>query len=435
MGCGGSVSKAERHAGIKKYRSEVLKAMEQQYAESEKLVNNPCLTHTLSVLAELPAPVIVWQMDGTVLLANVASLQLLQRDVERFIGGCHLSKMVIIPLELHKDYTQLTFQELTGAGILESGERIQVSLSTSIVEVSDTSNIYIGTLRECGDVSATISPPAAQTSPMLDMTHFLGTDQFGSSLTSPTHKLKVHFSRALVSDELLVVIDCMKFAAILTTTKGQILHWNSACEAMFGPTAEEATGHMMDILIPEPFASYHNQLLEEMAPKGEKIPKHERLSSVKKGEFLRTSREVIGTRVDSPTQVAARERGEQVLLPALVYLRLRVTEISTTAGTMWLVVMEETPPTSAHSILAGQCIQSAGVPPAMLPKEAPPFPASLTRPCRQLSQTISRTPVEVTPTRTPTRAPSTMFIQIPVTESIDCGRSPDFPKRGNNIDC
>eukprot|EP00756_Hemistasia_phaeocysticola_P039432 Hpha_TRINITY_DN16814_c5_g1::TRINITY_DN16814_c5_g1_i1::g.151591::m.151591 len=452
MGCGGSVPKEdkedkedkERRIKVKRHRSEVLKAMEQQYAESAKMMDDPCLTHTLSVLAELPAPVIVWQMDGTVLLANVASLQLLQRDVERFIGGCHLSKMVIIPLELHKDYTQLTFKELTGAGgILESGERTEISISTSIMEVSGV-ELYVGTLREGewiipheGELQ---SPPALKVPPIQKVEVIEDNDNDNDkdagkenekdpgrlssfplipgvtggltvtadqtddkcsrkssrmssqlSLSSPIHQRprnQVHFSRAQVSADVLLVLDSMKHPAMLTTAKGQILHWNAGCERVFGPTAEEATGHMIEMLIPYPYQEYHHKYLFEnlrrpKADKGDRTPKSKkndkanRLTSMPRQDFVSRAHDMIARRIDSPSQIALREKGLECPSPDLLIMRMMVTEMSSCGDVLWMVILNECEIASQrHRLLLAEAHLETNHHPAMLPKEHPPLPVA-----------------------------------------------------------
>lgn len=46
-------------------------------------------------------------------------------------------------------------------------------------------------------------------------------------------------------------------AVVVADTSGAITHWNPGAEALFGHRAENAAGHSLDLIVPEPLPEAH----------------------------------------------------------------------------------------------------------------------------------------------------------------------------------
>jgi PAS domain S-box-containing protein len=53
------------------------------------------------------------------------------------------------------------------------------------------------------------------------------------------------------------IVEDMPEAVVVTDRAGTIVFWNRAAETMFGHSAAEATGHSLDLIIPERYRARH----------------------------------------------------------------------------------------------------------------------------------------------------------------------------------
>src|SRR5512135_1702883 len=69
--------------------------------------------------------------------------------------------------------------------------------------------------------------------------------------------------------EFRALLDAAVDAIIVIDHRGIVQEFSLAAERMFGYTAEEAIGHKVNVLMPEPYSSEHDDYLERYGNTGQ----------------------------------------------------------------------------------------------------------------------------------------------------------------------
>eukprot|EP00756_Hemistasia_phaeocysticola_P004825 Hpha_TRINITY_DN1302_c0_g1::TRINITY_DN1302_c0_g1_i1::g.93468::m.93468 len=367
MGCGASTTehgpknkksleKAQRKARLRAYRNQVLSE------QNHDVERDPKLDMALEVLALLPYPTLVWSEDGTIQHANAAALEMLRHDEDSLRIGNHLSKVLGFDHSRSSDFLE---NPSTATEIITSdGERIPANISVALISTSETkenadqpseADLFLGTLEWWAPCPKTPSVPSVEcnadkvpivqlpeqitiTTPVMPMEDFSdnsdsrspgpnecyprvrsneGSPRARSNDGNMSPRMRsVHFSHSQLADDAVVLLDSLQHAAMILTATGQIVHWNTGCERLFGPTSNQIIGHQFDVLIPAPYHFNHQSYLKEnlasenaikekegvqLDPKKPKIRTkmmQSRHTSMPRKKVLARFHDVVGRRID-----------------------------------------------------------------------------------------------------------------------------------------
>eukprot|EP01065_Artemidia_motanka_P050250 TRINITY_DN8551_c1_g1_i1.p1 TRINITY_DN8551_c1_g1~~TRINITY_DN8551_c1_g1_i1.p1 ORF type:complete len:563 (+),score=117.45 TRINITY_DN8551_c1_g1_i1:57-1745(+) len=228
--------------------------------------------------------------------------------------------------------------------------------------------------------------------------YVLGGDSPCGSPRLASARKNVHFSRTLISEDSCTILDSVQQPTMLLTANGQIVHWNPACERVFGPTSEEMQGHNASVLVPDPYHQAHERHIQETLSRQvqgrsgslqmAKTRDRDRLSAIPRPYLLRQSRDVVArtlrSRKDSQSEAdeipvqgpetAEKKDPEPAWTSQLVPIRIVVAEVWMQQETpYWLVVCampgERSRLSQAHKTLMRTAAADTPDQPALLPEK------------------------------------------------------------------
>eukprot|EP00756_Hemistasia_phaeocysticola_P025566 Hpha_TRINITY_DN16012_c2_g1::TRINITY_DN16012_c2_g1_i12::g.120099::m.120099 len=420
-GSSSSAKRAERRERVKSYREAIIKQQKRHFKLMTRMEEDEKLTHTLEALVSLPYPTLVWSDDGTIIHANAAALDMLQHDEDSLRVGNHISKVLTSDPMEQTPYSSVHRTEVitaTGAtipaelsvsvlnsdaGFLFLGtlewwihraasdlphrspipspplmtETLQDQIKNGASPVPPPTSL----LPEAATKGSKTKRPAPKFADSPEVNHTPLVELHGEepsprvprspSLSSCSsfksigsgarmgsrNRKSVHFTQAQVSEDTVQLLDSLQHPAMLTTSTGQIVYWNTGCERTFGPPSEEVMGHDITWFIPAPYHYDHRHYISEnlQSHKDSKDTAGSiRYSKITRKRLMRRVHDVVARKLDSVSQrrkklLELEAEGNRTALASLEMtggraayfpLRLMISELAFTHldASYWMVV-------------------------------------------------------------------------------------------------